>query len=67
MSDTATIATKQNPLQYLTDDLNELRAKGLAPRMVVSRHALSASSTHRATSRTPSPCSLMCSAIGWSG
>src|SRR6266853_5337089 len=35
MSDTATIATKQNPLQYLTDDLKELRAKGLAPRLRV--------------------------------
>ena len=35
MSDTATIATKQNPLQYVTDDLKELRAKGVAPRLRV--------------------------------
>lgn len=27
--------TKQNPLQYLSDQLNELRAKGLAPRLRV--------------------------------
>jgi glycine C-acetyltransferase len=35
MSDTATIATKQNPLQYVTDELKELRAKGVAPRLRV--------------------------------
>src|SRR5260221_1482055 len=35
MSDTATIATKQNPLQYITDELKELRAKGVAPRLRV--------------------------------
>src|SRR5258708_21100600 len=35
MSDTATIATKMNPLQYVTDDLKELRAKGVAPRLRV--------------------------------
>ena len=35
MSDTATIATKQNPLQYVSDQLNELRAKGVAPKLRV--------------------------------
>src|SRR3989454_11223072 len=35
MSDTATIATKQNPLQYVADELKELRAKGVAPRLRV--------------------------------
>src|SRR5437899_4263258 len=35
MSDTATIATKQNPLQYITDQLNELREKGVAPKLRV--------------------------------
>jgi len=35
MSDTATMATKQNPTQYLTDQLNELRAKGVAPKLRV--------------------------------
>jgi glycine C-acetyltransferase len=35
MSDTATIATKQNPTQYISDQLNELRAKGVAPRLRV--------------------------------
>src|SRR5258708_2679167 len=35
MSDTATIATKQNSLQYITDQLSELRAKGVAPRLRV--------------------------------
>ena len=35
MSDTATIATKQNPLQYVTDQLNELREKGIAPKLRV--------------------------------
>src|ERR1700745_19198 len=33
MSDAATIATKQNPLQYVTDELKELRAKGVAPKL----------------------------------
>jgi glycine C-acetyltransferase len=33
MSDTATQITKQNPLQYVTDQLNELRAKGVAPNL----------------------------------
>src|SRR6266480_2850652 len=32
MSETATLATKQNPLQYVTEQLNELRAKGVAPK-----------------------------------
>ena len=35
MSDTATIATKQNPTQYISDQLNELRAKGVAPKLRV--------------------------------
>jgi glycine C-acetyltransferase len=35
MSDTVTIATKQSPLQYITDQLNELRAKGVAPKLRV--------------------------------
>jgi len=35
MSDTATIASKQNPLQYVTDQLKELRAKGVAPKLRV--------------------------------
>jgi glycine C-acetyltransferase len=35
MSDTATQTTKQNPLQYITDQLNELRAKGVAPKLRV--------------------------------
>jgi len=35
MSDTATMATKQNPTQYITDQLNELRAKGVAPKLRV--------------------------------
>src|SRR5258708_12706562 len=35
MSDTATITSKMNPLQYVTDDLKELRAKGVAPRLRV--------------------------------
>jgi len=29
------VATKQNPLQYVADQLNELRAKGVAPRLRV--------------------------------
>src|SRR5256884_7123987 len=32
MPETATLATKQNPLYYITEQLNELRAKGVAPR-----------------------------------
>src|SRR5580704_5775441 len=35
MSDTATIASKQNPLQYITDQLTDLRAKGVAPKLRV--------------------------------
>jgi len=35
MSDTATITSKMNPLQYVADDLKELRAKGVAPRLRV--------------------------------
>jgi len=35
MSDTATQTTKQNPLQYIADQLNELRAKGVAPKLRV--------------------------------
>src|SRR5580658_35762 len=35
MSDTATQTTKQNPLQFVTDALGELRAKGVAPRLRV--------------------------------
>src|SRR5215470_10722433 len=35
MSETATLATKQNPLQYVTDQLNELRANGVAPKLRV--------------------------------
>ncbi len=35
MSDTATIATKKNPTQYISDQLNELRAKGVAPKLRV--------------------------------
>jgi len=35
MSETATLATKQNPLQYVTDQLTDLRAKGVAPRLRV--------------------------------
>ena len=35
MSDTATMATKQNPTQYISDQLNELRAKGVAPKLRV--------------------------------
>src|SRR5438874_4483395 len=33
MSETATLATKQNPLQYVTEQLNELRDKGVAPKL----------------------------------
>src|SRR5260370_623612 len=35
MSETATQTLKQNPLQYVTDDLKELRAKGVAPKLRV--------------------------------
>ena len=35
MSDTATMATKQNPTQYISDQLNELRVKGVAPKFRV--------------------------------
>ena len=33
MSETGTMAGKQNPLQYVTETLNELRAKGVAPKL----------------------------------
>ena len=33
MSDAATIVTKHNPLQYVTDQLTELRQKGVAPKL----------------------------------
>src|SRR5437588_8257343 len=33
MSETAALATKQNPLEYVTEQLNELRAKGVAPKL----------------------------------
>src|SRR5579864_9480184 len=35
MSDTATQASKQNPLQYVSDQLTELRARGVAPKLRV--------------------------------
>src|ERR1700674_1396865 len=35
MSDTATQASKQNPLQYISDQLGELREKGTAPKLRV--------------------------------
>src|SRR5256886_13378198 len=35
MSETALQAVKTNPLQYVTDQLNELRAKGVAPKLRV--------------------------------
>jgi glycine C-acetyltransferase len=35
MSETATTATKQNPVQYITDQLAELRTKGVAPKLRV--------------------------------
>src|SRR6202049_1631296 len=35
MTDTATQASKQNPLQYVSDQLSELRAKGTAPKLRV--------------------------------
>ncbi len=35
MSELGTQTTKQNPLQYISDQLNELRAKGVAPKLRV--------------------------------
>jgi glycine C-acetyltransferase len=35
MSELGTMATKQNPLQYVTETLDELRAKGVAPKLRV--------------------------------
>jgi glycine C-acetyltransferase len=35
MSETGTQTTKSNPLQFVTDHLNELRAKGVAPKLRV--------------------------------
>src|SRR5258708_40191473 len=35
MSETATIVSRQNSLQYVIDELKELRAKGVAPRLRV--------------------------------
>src|SRR5882724_1786356 len=35
MSETGTLATKQNPLLYVTETLKELRAKGVAPKLCV--------------------------------
>ncbi|HKV26254.1 MAG TPA: glycine C-acetyltransferase [Candidatus Acidoferrum sp.] len=35
MSETGTQTTKQNPMQYVSDQLNELRAKGVAPKLRV--------------------------------
>jgi len=35
MSDTATRSGKQNPMQFVSDALNELRAKGVAPKLRV--------------------------------
>ena len=35
MSETATMAPKRNPTQFITDQLNELRAKGVAPKLRV--------------------------------
>ena len=35
MTDTGTQTTKRNPLQYITDQLNDLRAKGVAPKLRV--------------------------------
>lgn len=35
MSDTGTQTTKQNPMQFVSDALNELRAKGVAPKLRV--------------------------------
>jgi glycine C-acetyltransferase len=35
MSESATMASKPNPMQYITDQLSELRAKGVAPKLRV--------------------------------
>jgi glycine C-acetyltransferase len=35
MSETGTIATKQNPLQYISETLQDLRARGVAPKLRV--------------------------------
>src|SRR5215468_8005488 len=35
MSESATLATKHNPLHYVTEQLNELRGKGVAPKLRV--------------------------------
>ena len=35
MSEGATVASKQNPMQYISDQLNELRSKGVAPKLRV--------------------------------
>ena len=35
MSETAMQVAKENPLQYITDQLNDLRAKGVAPKLRV--------------------------------
>src|SRR5260221_10940695 len=35
MPDSGTQTTKQNPLQYVSDQLTELRAKGVAPKLRV--------------------------------
>src|ERR1700757_3565762 len=35
MSETATQTLKQNPVQYVTDELKEMRAKGVAPKLRV--------------------------------
>src|SRR6266513_4557335 len=35
MSETATMTSKQNPLQYVTEQLKEMREKGVAPKLRV--------------------------------
>jgi len=35
MSESATLATKHNPLHYVTEQLNDLRAKGVVPKIRV--------------------------------
>src|SRR6202171_6055484 len=35
MSESATQSTKHNPLQYVTEQLSELRARGIAPKLRV--------------------------------
>ncbi len=35
MSETATMTLKQNPLQYVTEQLKEMREKGVAPKLRV--------------------------------